>query len=454
MVVIFSTFVFVLSVILIGKSPKAGACLVGSLLVAGAILLLRTARGGLFSTPMGLPFAIIPGTFLFVLIVIVLAKVPKAGGVLVVALAVMGLFGMFFIPRVSHQPQTATVVQGSSTGVPLPPGYPQPGMSRPLSLPSATPAPIWLPGVDKEFDADVYPSKLAAVEAMGRRIDKAVRELTGDVNAPRQITLFQEVSEPALIAGLRNAIQQALPQSPCTVEANLRDVRAGEVGVITILSSKQAQPVPWSASSETRVTDGTVHVHLSTVGGKRITLEKQFVEMPWVENFAAFASTRPQQAFIIARSLGTCTSESEANQQALDDACARLAQAIGVRGGQKLGPSAPPITTADVLQGGFVVDRFAQSLEGSVGKIWRQALLLDVSGAKLSQLAHLKAVEFRQVEMSWARMALSAVGVLVLIGAIYFFLNMATMGYYEWSLRIAGVVLAIVAVISILMVVH
>ena len=43
-------------------------------------------------------------------------------------------------------------------------------------------------------------------------------------------------------------------------------------------------------------------------------------------------------------------------------------------------------------------------------------------------------------------MGLSAVGVLVLIGVIYFFLNMATMGYYEWSLRIAGVVLAIVAV--------
>ena len=42
-------------------------------------------------------------------------------------------------------------------------------------------------------------------------------------------------------------------------------------------------------------------------------------------------------------------------------------------------------------------------------------------------------------------MGLSAVGVIVLIGVIYFFLNMATMGYYEWSLRIAGVVLAIVA---------
>jgi hypothetical protein len=176
--------------------------------------------------------------------------------------------------------------------------------------------------------------------------------------------------------------------------------------------------------------------------------------MPWVENFATFASTRPQQAFIIARSLGTCTSESEANQQALDDARARLTEAIGNRGGRKLGLSAPPITATDVLQGGFIVDRFAQSLEGSVGKIWRQALLIDVSGPKLAQLSKAKVGEYRQVRESYARMALSVVGVVLLIGVIYFFLNMATMGYYEWSLRIASVVLAVVAVISILMVIQ
>ena len=113
-----------------------------------------------------------------------------------------------------------------------------------------------------------------------------------------------------------------------------------------------------------------------------------------------------------------------------------------------------PVTATDVLQGGFLVDRFAQSFEGSTGRIWRQALLIDVSGAKLAQLSKAKITEFRQVRMSWARMGLSAVGVIVLIGVIYFFLNMATMGYYEWSLRIAGVVLAIVAVLSVLMVVR
>ena len=108
----------------------------------------------------------------------------------------------------------------------------------------------------------------------------------------------------------------------------------------------------------------------------------------------------------------------------------------------------------DVRQGQFIVDKFAQSFVGSAGPIWRQALLIDVSGDKLAKLASQKSHESHQVRVSVARMGLSVVGVLVLIGAIYFFLNMATMGYYEWSLRIAGIVLAMVAVLSVLMIVR
>jgi hypothetical protein len=108
----------------------------------------------------------------------------------------------------------------------------------------------------------------------------------------------------------------------------------------------------------------------------------------------------------------------------------------------------------DVLNGGFITDRFVQSFDTTTGTVWRQAMLIDVSGQKLWQLANVKVRQTRAVRMGWARMGLSSVGVLVLISVIYFFLNMATRGYYEWSLRIAGVVLAIVAIVSILMIVQ
>jgi hypothetical protein len=484
LVIILSTFGFILSVILIGKSPKAGVCLVAGLILAALILLLRGARGGLFSTPVGLPFAIIPGTFLFILVVIVLAKDPKAGAVLVVGLLGLGLFGTVFAMRVTRQstavawgPQVrqqtgrgagSAIVdheRGYEGFVNLPSGG-----ARPPAPPSA-PAPIWSAGVDTELDADVYPSEFAALRATSAKLGKSIRDLAPDANAVPSVIVFQEAHPYQLIAELRDAIRRALPEVSCNIESESRPSKADELVVTLYRQETAARPAPWTRG-ETAVSrgpglvqyvsgepdvplvaSGELDINLSGPHGK-VRIPIRFTQKPWLEDFATFASGRPEQAFIIARSLGTCTSEGEANQQALNDACARLTEAIGHRSGSKLGPSAPPITPTDVLQGGFIVDRFAQSLEGSTAKIWRQALLLDVSGPKLAQLSRVKVGEYRQVRESWARMGLSVVGVVLLIGVIYFFLNMATRGYYEWSLRIASVVLAAVAVISVLMVVN
>jgi len=446
LVVIFSTFAFVLSVILINKSPKAGACLVAGLILAALILLLRGARGGLFSTPAGLPFAIIPGTFLFILVVIVLAKDPKAGAVLVVGLLGLGLFGTVFAMRVARQ---ATAVVWEQT--PTPQARVQP---TPMPQPSAPPAPIWSAGVDKELDADVYPSKLAAVQALGSRLDKPVRELLGDVNEPPRIIIFQEELDRALTLELKNAIQQVLPQAACRVEAEQKNLNPREVGVTVHLADLDMQPAPWVESGKIRAASGTIELNVSMTTGSA-ALHGRFVEKPWIEDFATFASNRPQQAFIIARSTGTCTSESEARLQAMRDASQQVMHIVWNRGSRGGPPArdASWISSSDLQENGLVVDTFVQSFEGSVGKIWRQAVLLDVSGSKVTQLFRLKSGEVRRVRESWARMGLSGVGVILLIGVIYFFLNMATRGYYEWSLRIASMVLAVVGVLSILMVV-
>ena len=47
-------------------------------------------------------------------------------------------------------------------------------------------------------------------------------------------------------------------------------------------------------------------------------------------------------------------------------------------------------------------------------------------------------------------MLLTVAGLLTLITVVYAFLNAATKGYYVWSLRIAGIVLAAVAIILLL----
>jgi hypothetical protein len=413
--------------------------------------------------------------FLFVLLIILLAKAPKVGVGLVVAIIGMAVAGFFFVaphrtayaprgdsfpieqiwPETQESHAVAVIgenIEATSGGsharlsVPVAPLPPAPVSSEPLS-------PIWSEGVEQEFEADVYPSILAAARALGRRMADPIRTVSGDPNAAVKVILFQENNERSLIATFGRAVEQELPGVRYSIEADLRNIQPGEVGVTLRFDGAlrmQDGPLDFVVPRDKIRILATAFTE-----ARRTTAEADYVDKPWVDGFGAYASARPNESLIIARSSGTCTSESEANQQALDDARSRLTEALGRETGRSLADlGRPAISTVDVLNGGFVVDRFVQSFDTSTGKVWRQAMLIDVSGQKLWQLANVKVHQTREVRMTWARMALSSVGVLLLIGAIYFFLNMATRGYYEWSLRIAGVVLAVVAIVSILMIVQ
>jgi hypothetical protein len=186
-----------------------------------------------------------------------------------------------------------------------------------------------------------------------------------------------------------------------------------------------------------------------------MTVGCRFAEKPWMVDFASFTNSQ-RGNFVVARSRQACTSENDAQQQALQDASVLLTGMIGEmrRGEREPLESAVQVTSTDVLDGDLIVDQFVQSFAGSAGRIWRGALLIDASAQELRWLADRKSLAARSIRMTWARMIGSVTGVLVLIGVIYFFLNMATRGYYEWSLRIAGIILAIIGAVSILMVIH
>jgi hypothetical protein len=142
--------------------------------------------------------------------------------------------------------------------------------------------------------------------------------------------------------------------------------------------------------------------------------------------------------------------QAEANHQAIEDACAQLTKMLGQASRRLSGIPAHLISrvnSSDILEGDLILDRFVQSFKGTAGRIWRQALLIDASAEKLSELAHRKAVMVRAEKMTLARMFFSVVGLIVLITIVYAFLNAATKGYYVWSLRIAGIALALVVII-------
>ncbi|NLH43571.1 MAG: hypothetical protein GX448_17165 [Planctomycetes bacterium] len=420
-----------------------------------------------------LPMAVISMTFLFVLLVILLTKAPKVGvGLIVAIVAMVGvglLVGVFVI--VPGRPQMA--IYGSQTHQQFAHGPATTGVGgdmegayggahAPLTVPSTSIlprisseplSPIWSEGVEQEFEADVYPSSLAAAKALGRRMADPIRTVAGDPNAAVKVILFQENNERSLIAAFGRSLEQALPGVRCSIEADLRNVHPGEVGLT--LRFDGMLRVQEEGLDLVLPRDKIRVLATAFTEARRTTAEADYVDKPWVDSFGAYASARPNESLIIARSSGTCTSESEANQQALDDVRARLTEALGRQTGRSLADlGRPPISTRDVLDGGFVVDRFVQSFDTATGKVWRQAMLIDVSGPKLARLANVQTHQARETRMTWARMGLSSVGVLLLIGVIYFFLNMATRGYYEWSLRIAGAVLAVVAIVAILMIVQ
>ena len=470
-------FIFVLLILLLTKTPKLGIWVVGGLIttvVFGLLILLPIGvHDGVVPSPDhdAIPLLGISVPFLFVLLILLLSKAPKVGAGVIIGVVLMGLAGTVLWLSASRRPvvQTQSIVgPGGRIRIrqeTLPDGrrgdwrIPAPAAPTPVVTPEpAVASPIWSEGVENEYEADVYPSDLAAARALGRRMAEPIRNVADDPNAATTIVLFQEETQRQLVTALHDALEKELPGVPCYLRADLRNLQSGEVGVTLRLDQKR-QVVNYS-SDDGRLVDLTVPspvqsgriVATAFREDKRTSAEASFLNKPWVEDFAGFAGEKPERQFVVARSWETCTSENEAKNQAVRDACAQISALVGQKWSTV--PGRPPVTVSsvDVLEGGFIVDQFVQSFDGLSGRLWRQALLIDASAEKLSRLGSHKVAEVRVIRKTWAGMILSAVGVLIVIIASYLFLNMATRGYYVWSLRIAGTVLAIAAIVSIILI--
>jgi hypothetical protein len=315
-----------------------------------------------------------------------------------------------------------------------------------------TTAAIWLPGIEDEFEANVYPSKLSAVRSLGLRIGEPIQHIFGAQTLPARIILFHGAHDHGLIEGFRRAIAQALPETDLAIESETVAVQTDEVGIRLDLLKVQVLPASWQKEPESSMISGTYQASV-LAADKQASIQADFVEKPWVEDFSGFLNTRPNKRLIIAKSADSCMTETEANHQALENACTMIAQMLGDSSRRLSGipaPFAQPVNFNDILEGDFILDRFVQSFKGTAGRIWRQAFLIDASAEKLAELARRKAVMTRAKKMSWARMFFSIVGLLVLITVVYAFLNAATKGYYVWSLRIAGIILALITIIILL----
>ncbi|MBN1807087.1 MAG: hypothetical protein JW837_17700 [Sedimentisphaerales bacterium] len=316
-----------------------------------------------------------------------------------------------------------------------------------------TNAAIWLPGIEDQFEANVYPSKISAVRSLGLKIRKPILQVFGNEKPPARIILFRGAHDHELVDEFGNALADVYPETKWADEPETVGVQADEIGIRLDLMNVQTHPAPWADKSKGKVASGTIQACVLT-SDKQVSIKTNFVEKPWVEDFSGFSNTKSDGRFIIARSMDSCMTEAEANRQAVEEACKHMNKMLaGLSRGLPKIPATytHSVNTDDIFEGDFILDRFAQSFEGTAGKIWRQALLIDASTEKLAKLARHKAAMIRENKRTWARISVSVFGLIILITTVYAFLNAATKGYYVWSLRIAGMVLFLVVIIFFLL---
>ena len=345
--------------------------------------------------------AILPGFILLLLfalavvIVIVGLCSKRRSLVAVIVLALLAsLAAVYLVLGVSHRravPVTATVYQRAQA---------RSTASDPIEA-------IWQPGIEDQFEANLYPSKRLAVRSLGLRIDKPIRQLLGDQTWPSRGILFEGGHDRALLDEFIKTAARTLPQSQWTVAPETVAVQPDEVGIRLDLSVFQAGPAPWaSADSTSEMTRGTLRATV-LAGNNQISINAKFDEKPWIEDFYGLWNSRPNKRLIVAKSAESCVTRAEAEHQAIDSACSQLTTLLRQTPRAKATPSLPrKVTPNDVLERDFIVDRFSQRFDGMAGEIWRHALLIDASVEKMDQLAVNKALMARKHRLSWAKTGL------------------------------------------------
>jgi len=310
------------------------------------------------------------------------------------------------------------------------------------------------PADTSAFLADVYPSAAQAARALARQSAKSAESVsegglpmlrvTG--RAPRE--MLEQVAE--VFRG----------------EALARKVEVSEASALAATQPRSGSEVLCALRVDAGE-QGGVQLVLSGPTGQ-VTRTARFVTKPWAANFARYVS-ESAGSHVLAQSRWLCSSFTEADQAARDDAAGQLMvhfrQSIerAIAGG-RLGPGDRPsdnelrrLIGVELRRGGLVTDRFTQRFRRPYGDVWRQSLLVDSSPKTVDPLAAAvvsqTAGHRSAVVSSWARIATSIGGLALLIFVLYLVLNAATKGYYVWVLRVAAAALVVAGIAAVLLLV-
>jgi len=319
---------------------------------------------------------------------------------------------------------------------------------------SETPT-IWFAGMEDEFEADVYPSQLAAVRGLGHRLKEVMQQYNLRSTEQTTVKLVQGGHQRKLLEELRRSIRDKIEEGGCLIVSDKDevDIAAGEIGVVLNFTFDSGAPAPkgnqinYTTGGERGAVEAAV-----LAGGDEYPISVGFREKPWVENFADFMNRNSKRQWLLARSSETCSTAEKAHELGLADAARRISYILngppGERGRVK---ELIKVAPKDIRKLDIIVDKFPQSFRGSEGPIWREALLIDVSAPKLEQLRLQYAAERGARRRGAAYIVFSFAGMMGLICLLYAVVNAATKGYYTTVLRVMTVLLAIAVLAGLFM---
>ena len=309
------------------------------------------------------------------------------------------------------------------------------------SLPS-----VWSPGIEKEFEADVYYSKISALRAVASRLDQMIRQqaLNGQVMPEKlALVIYKDRFSKELRDKALGVFQEMLPDTECYIAS------AGKESF-----TNKDMWVSLDIFGSTNSGQGTINSYINVKSSSN-PYRPNFTEKPWLENFSRYQNSYPQRQFTIAYSQTPCNNSEMAARQSYGQATRIVTHRILdiQRAMPKLNRSRGfSISRDDLHRYGIIADTFRQSYKGSVKTIYRQATLLDISQDRLMPLAREKVENSIAARRSWAYHILSAVGIALVICVIYLILNAATEGYYTAvgrTLTILGIIGAVLFLLAV-----
>ncbi len=328
----------------------------------------------------------------------------------------------------------------------------------------------WLPEVDEQFEADIYPSAELASQALIRDWSGHFEQLLAKgAQKPKFVRLVcglrdPEIDELRLLEAMDEKVQALFPEASTLVTTATElqdgdDLKDSEF-LIKLSVARSVKRKRQSASNNGLERFEFSGILSAAFSGRdwQFTVSAPFIEKPWLTATSEFMSLRHGTTYLILRSSQLASSRDEASRDVLGNAANRLGHLIDPREDQGLPRAASLIMLEQLETGKYIADRFAQSLKRPYGHVYREALLIDIGNTNLLDMIQVTVNEVRQnsltAQRQRARQSSGWIGIVVVIGALtalYLLLNWLTKGYYRGPLTIIALLTGSGAILTVAM---